>query len=94
MIIEANIITLAASGFLGGIVRALVGITKNQLQYKEDFEFQPSKVFFTVIASGIIGVVAGLLINDDFRLALLAGYAGTDLLESIYKIRTEQGTLG
>ena len=27
----------------------------------------------------------GLIFNFDWRLALLAGYAGTDILEGIYK---------
>ncbi len=89
-----QLITLAASGFLGGVVRSLVGIIKNQTVYQDEFHFSWTKLTFTIAASGVIGLAAGLLITDiDFRLSLLAGYAGTDLLESVYKIRTAQGTL-
>ena len=33
----------------------------------------------------IIGVFVGIIFNYDPRLSLLAGYAGTDILEGIYK---------
>jgi len=35
----------------------------------------------------MIGLFAGLLVSTNFALALLAGYAGTDLIENIYKIK-------
>lgn len=84
----------AASGFLGGIARALVGILKGRETYKEEFKMRWSKIIFTIMASGIIGLCAGLLVNDlDYRVAILAGYAGTDMIESLYKMRNAQGTL-
>ena len=89
-----TIFILAMSGFLGGIVLALVGIIKNQQLYQDDFHFDGKRVAVTILASGLIGLAAGMLITEgDFRLALLAGYAGTDLLESIFKIRSNQGTM-
>lgn len=33
----------------------------------------------------IIGIFVGIIFNFDPRLSLLAGYAGTDILEGIYK---------
>jgi len=39
----------------------------------------------TVIVAMIIGVFVGLIFNFDWRLSLLAGYAGTDIIEGIYK---------
>ena len=33
----------------------------------------------------MIGTFTGLIFNFDPRLSLLAGYAGTDILEGIYK---------
>ncbi len=44
-------------------------------------------LLFTLFASGVIGVFCGLLVSADYRLNLLAGYAGTDFIESIYKVR-------
>ena len=39
----------------------------------------------------IIGVFTGIVFNFDSRLSLLAGYAGTDILEGIYKsFKTEK----
>lgn len=81
----ANELVVAASfGFLGGVVRALVGISKNVWKAKKKFEL--NKVLFTVIAAGIIGIFTGLLFGTDYKLALVAGYAGTDLLEGAVKV--------
>jgi hypothetical protein len=38
----------------------------------------------TVLTASIIGVFVGMIFNFDYRLSLLAGYAGTDILEGIY----------
>ncbi|MEM4260318.1 MAG: hypothetical protein QXG00_03705 [Candidatus Woesearchaeota archaeon] len=71
-------------GFLGGIVRAIVGILKYRKTHVK-FVFLPGRFLFTIIASGIIGVFVALLIANDYRIALLSGYAGTDIIEGIYK---------
>lgn len=68
-------------GLLGGITRAVVGVLKNKNK-----KFILSKALFTLFASGIIGIFAGLLIIQDIRIVLLVGYAGTDLIEGIFKI--------
>jgi len=39
----------------------------------------------TAFVAMIIGMFLGLIFNFDYRLSLLAGYAGTDILESVYK---------
>ena len=44
-----------------------------------------------MIASGFIGVFCGLLVSQSYVLSMLGGYAGTDLIEGIYKIRKRQG---
>ena len=41
--------------------------------------------FPIVIIAMIIGVFVGIVFDFDPRLSLLAGYAGTDILEGIYK---------
>jgi hypothetical protein len=50
-------------------------------------EFIEGKYFaVTVIVSMIVGQMAGLIANVDWRMSLLAGYAGSDFLESRYKL--------
>jgi hypothetical protein len=39
----------------------------------------------TVLVAATIGVFTGIIFNFDYRLSLLAGYAGTDIIEGIYK---------
>ncbi len=76
----------ALFGFIGGLARACVGFLKYSYGTKKP-KFRSSAFWFTFIASGFIGIFSGLLVSTNFALALLAGYAGTDLLESIYKIK-------
>ncbi len=69
-------------GFIGGVVRASIGLLK-AMNYK-------MKVFWlnwllTAILGGLIGIMTGIVFSFDYRLSILAGYAGTDILEGIYK---------
>ncbi len=77
-------------GFFGGIVRILVGI----LKLKHSREFKWPRVIITLVVSGIIGAFAALFVSTDYRLMLLAGYAGTDFIEGLYKIFKKKGFLG
>jgi len=77
------LIQSALFGLIGGIVRGVVGIVKSQKSKKK---FNLAYFAFTIVCSGIIGVFAGLLVSADYKLTMLAGYAGMDLIESIYKI--------
>ncbi|MBT5022421.1 hypothetical protein HOK51_02520 [Candidatus Woesearchaeota archaeon] len=79
-----EILLAAGCGFFGGVVRALVGILKNGVLFGAEKCDWP-RLTFTIIASGVIGVFAGLLISADYRVTMIAGYAGTDLIESVYK---------
>jgi hypothetical protein len=81
MLLEA-----ALFGFIGGLTRACVGFMKNRYQNKK-IKFKSNSFWFTFIASGIIGLFAGLLVSTNFTLSLLAGYAGTDFIENVYKIK-------
>jgi len=72
----------AIYGFIGGIVRGAVGI----LKLKSIKEFRLHYLSLTLILSGIVGLFAGMLVGADYRLTLMAGYAGMDLVESVYKI--------
>jgi len=80
-----------AAGFLGGVIRGLVGISKK-------ITASPSKkkiirkdyLAVTLLSSGGLGLLVGVFIADDIRFALLAGYAGTDFIENLFKIKMKK----
>jgi len=72
----------ALLGGLGGLTRGSVGLLK-ALSLRRKILW--SYWFITAIIAVIIGVFSGIIFNFDTRLSLLAGYAGTDILEGIYK---------
>lgn len=83
-----NPLFIFAAGFAGGLIRGLVGIVKHitgsptkKKKLRKDY------MFVTLVSSGAIGMLVGLFIIEDLRFALLAGYAGTDFLESLFKIK-------
>ena len=78
-----NALALSALlGGLGGLTRGVVGLLK-ALSLRRQIIWLYYIV--TVLIAVIIGVFVGLVFNFDPRLSLLAGYAGTDILEGIYK---------
>lgn len=69
-------------GGVGGLTRGFVGLLKAlSLRRKILWGYYA----ITVLVALTIGVFTGLIFNFDYRLSLLAGYAGTDILEGIYK---------
>ena len=72
----------ALLGGIGGLTRGVVGLLK-ALSLRRRIIW--TYYFITVVVAVIIGVFVGLVFNFDPRLSLLAGYAGTDILEGIYK---------
>ena len=74
------------AGFSGGIVRGLVGFIKNKTLEKAD-HFKLQYFLATVAISGIVGAAAGILADTEWQVSFLAGYAGTDFIESLYKIK-------
>lgn len=78
------------AGGMGGLVRATVGITKSKEFNPDHFKFQWKYFAITILVSIIVGQMAGLIANADWRMSLLAGYAGSDFLESLYKLRFSQ----
>ncbi|MBS3147469.1 hypothetical protein J4219_01140 [Candidatus Woesearchaeota archaeon] len=72
----------ALLGGVGGATRGLVGLFK-ALAVKKRIIW--SYYALTVLIAVVIGVFTGIVFNFDPRLSLLAGYAGTDILEGVYK---------
>lgn len=77
-----NIILPGVLGMAGGLTRGVVGLLKAMSLRREILW-----VYWIVSAlvAMLIGAFVGLIFNFDYRLSLLAGYAGTDIIESVYK---------
>lgn len=69
-------------GGIGGLTRGVVGLLK-ALSLRRRILW--GYYVITVLIALIIGVFIGIIFDFDPRLSLLAGYAGTDILEGIYK---------
>lgn len=72
----------AILGAVGGLTRGLVGLMKAlSLRRKILWGYY----VITVVIALVLGIFTGIIFSFDYRLSLLAGYAGTDILEGIYK---------
>ncbi len=69
-------------GMLGGSVRAFYGLLKAVGAGKET---SWGYFLITLIISACIGGLLGFVFTVDFRVAALAGYVGTDILENVFK---------
>ncbi len=78
----SSVLVSAGLGAVGGLARGLVGLFK-ALAVKMKIRF--GYWALTVIVSAIIGIMTGIIFGFDYRLSILAGYAGLDVLEGIYK---------
>ena len=76
------IILPALLGGVGGLTRGFIGLLK-ALSMRRKILWGYYSI--TVMVALVIGIFTGLIFNFDYRLSLLAGYAGTDILEGIYK---------
>ena len=72
----------ALLGGVGGLTRGFVGLLK-ALSLKRRILWAYYTI--TVAIAVVIGIFVGIIFDFDPRLSLLAGYAGTDILEGIYK---------
>ena len=80
--LSSDFIYPAMIGGIGGLTRGVVGLLK-ALSLRRRILW--NYYILTVVIAAIIGVFTGIIFNFDYRLSLLAGYAGTDILEGIYK---------
>jgi len=86
-----SVATMVLVGAIGGAVRSLVGILKYMEQNRRAERFRAGYLIFSVFVSAVIGGFAGALCEGNWKIAGLAGYAGTDFIESLYKIKKSQG---
>lgn len=82
-------INILLGGLFGGILRGLLGISKTLVTKKES-SINYQWFFLNISVAAIIGLLAATMMGGDFRVALLAGYAGSDLLEGLFKIKFEE----
>ncbi|GAH80382.1 unnamed protein product [marine sediment metagenome] len=69
-------------GGIGGLTRGVVGLLK-ALSLRRRILW--AYYLITVAIAVIIGIFVGIIFDFDPKLSLLAGYAGTDILEGLYK---------
>ena len=83
------------AGFLGGVIRGVVGILKYIYSYK-DVQIKWGYFTGTAVVSGLIGLAAAWIVQEmgatfagietmSPAIALVVGYAGGDFLENLFK---------
>lgn len=80
----SSIACILLVGAAGGAVRSLVGVVK-RLETAGG-PVRVGYVVFSVLVAAAAGALAGALAEGDWRLAAVAGYAGSDFLDNLCKI--------
>lgn len=80
---------IIVGGLVGGSLRGLMGIAKT-LVLKKDEQINYGWFFVSVAIAMCIGVIAAGFMGGGFEIALLSGYAGSDLLESLVKLKFKE----
>jgi len=91
------------AGFLGGVVRGIVGYIKHQFSYTR-VEFKLLYFLNIMFLSGVVGLIVTAAIHQAgitfFKvgsfspaIAVIIGYAGGDFIENIYKIIIRKSSL-
>ncbi|MEK6825462.1 MAG: hypothetical protein AABY00_01615 [Nanoarchaeota archaeon] len=66
-------------GIIGGLARACYGLMR---AVSSGQEVRPKYFLITVVLAAFFGALLGVLLDVDTRIAALAGYVGTDILEN------------
>lgn len=88
-----QIFVYVIAGIAGGLVRGTIGLLKNKTPVLASFarKFSPSYFMITIfVVSGIVGGFAGILAGTQWELSFLAGYAGSDFIDGLYKIGSDK----
>jgi len=97
------LISVLLAGFIGGVLRGLMGYIKYRSSYK-NVPFQLGYFAFSVVVSGAVGLLAAWITKDlgitflglsaiTPALAVIIGYAGGDFIENLFKIITGKSSL-
>ncbi len=79
-------------GFVGGVIRGLVGFIKHQFSYR-DVGFNLPRFFTMMFLSGIIGLVVAYVFKQSPAFSLIVGYAGGGFIENGYKTISKKKSL-
>lgn len=97
------LLSILLCGFVGGVVRGLVGYIKYRNSYK-NVEFKLGYFIFSVLISGAVGLLAAWATKNlgitflglpalTPAIAIIIGYAGGDFIENLFKILTGKTSL-
>jgi len=81
--------SIILGGLLGGALRGIIGIAKSLILKKEE-QINYGWFFVSVAIAMAIGIIAASFMGGGFEVALLSGYAGTDILESLVKLKFKE----
>ncbi len=81
--------SIILGGLIGGALRGIVGIAKSLIVKREE-QINYGWFFVSVAVAMAIGVIAATFMGGGLAVALLAGYAGSDLLESLVKLKFKE----
>lgn len=81
--------SIILGGLMGGALRGIMGIAKSLILKKEE-QINYGWFFVSVAVAMCIGVIAAGFMGGGFEVALLSGYAGSDLLESLVKLKFKE----
>ena len=81
--------SIILGGLLGGALRGIMGIAKSLILKKEE-QINYGWFFVSICVAMAIGIIAASFMSGGFEIALLSGYAGSDLLESLVKLKFKE----
>jgi fluoride ion exporter CrcB/FEX len=94
-----QLLWILISAISGGMIRGIVGVAKSLWPNKKQ-EFKLDYFLFNLLLSAFIGAIAGILTagseemttlaTHTNKIAFLAGYAGPDFIESLFKLKFGQ----
>ena len=77
------------SGAIGGILRGVLGISKD-LVTKKELTINWAWFGVTVGIAAILGVITASFFASDLRVAILGGYSGSDFVEGLMKLKINE----
>ena len=82
-------LSIIVGGLVGGALRGVMGVAKTLVTKKES-SINYGWFFVSLAVAMAIGIIAATFMGGGFEVALLAGYAGSDLLEGLFKLKFKE----